>query len=171
MYLYLFLAAIFPEPEHMMLTRDARRIGNGAIDHIQLVIFSFLRSPRAPPDAPPFPLRVTKRQDMYLTHYFIDHLRTSMANCKCHLWALLQVRGSGGLLGAHLSTLISFSLTDVPSALSMDCIYLSQKFGRPLVRRLRAVVSFRSTPLTAPLSSPMIHGKTAQPSHSRVFLI
>lgn len=49
----------------------------------------------------------------------------------------------------------------------MDCIYLSQKFGRPLVRcPRRCIVSIRV--VYHPFVSHTIRGKEAQPSVFRV---
>lgn len=150
-----------------MLTPNTRRIGNGAIDHIQLVNSAFLDSSSAL-CACSFPLRVTNRQDMYLTHSLVDYLRTSMVNCKSHIQAPSGTWVRWPSWSTFTDIITSSTFTDFFSVLRMDCIYLSQKFGRPLVRCFRAAVSFPSVSLIPPFSSPMTPGEEAQPSPFRV---
>lgn len=67
---------------------------------------------------------------------FVDRLRTFMVNCKFYLWAPLLVSAFNDLHWiAPLDVSTSSRFVDF-SVLRMDCIYLSQKFGKPLVRRL-----------------------------------
>lgn len=57
-----------------------------------------------------------------------------MVNCEFHLLVPLPVSAFNGLRWTALvDTPTSSGFADV-SVLRMDCIYLSQKFGRPLVR-------------------------------------
>ena len=81
-----------------------------------------------------------------------------MVNCKCNILAPFRVRvRPPAFLDRAIDLLISSSLTH-SFHLRMDCIYLSQKFGRPLVRWFYALVVFVSTAHSL-LSSLMIHGK------------
>jgi len=91
-------------------------------------------SPSAPFVRVSSPLYATEQSGYVLTASSINHLRTFTVNCKFHLWTSLPVSTSNGLhLIASVDITISSRLVDV-FVLRMDCIYLSQKFGRPLVR-------------------------------------
>ena len=96
-----------------------------------------------------------------LTAASVARLRTFMVNCKFHIWVSLSVSALNGL---HQITSVDISTSsrfvDV-SALRMDCIYLSQKFGRPLVRWSMPLVVL-TTIAYNPFLSPMIRGKRAR---------
>lgn len=88
----LFLAAVSPEfEEYIDADRDTRRIGNGAIDHIQLVNLTFLCYwfPGALFRSASFLLRVAERLGhmLMISWPSVNYLRTFMVNCKYHLQA------------------------------------------------------------------------------------
>lgn len=105
-----FLAADFPE-SHTNSNRTPR-IGNGAIDHIQLVIFLSWSS-QVPPS-------------------LLNPFRISTVNCKSRLMNPLRCVCPP----SSLTPIYLFTLDPTPDFFStrMDCIYLGQKFGKPLVR-------------------------------------
>ena len=93
-------------------------------------------SPSAPFVRVSSPLCATEQPGYVLTASSVNHLRTFMVNCKFHLWASLPVSAFNGLHRiAPVDITTSSRFVDI-FVLRMDCIYLSQKFGRPLVRRL-----------------------------------
>jgi hypothetical protein len=102
------------QPFSPTLIRNAHRIGNGAIDHIQLVNFLSWLSWSASCTAS-FPLR--SAPEYPLKAFVTDHLRISMVNCKCNILAFLPVRvRSPAFLDHPIDMSINFSPTHTLSA-------------------------------------------------------